>query len=174
MAKKLIADAIAEMIAKGATRVESKQFTAADGSPLKVRSMDSDYDPLEVGDVLHIPQDFDVLEMKFNQDDPDEVPHQFAVVEVTQQDGSVRHWRFFPNSLMKARRPFVDGHYQKKVKSTGTAVDLAQTVDTVNEMMNLFRGKDILVANATLVTEKVYRTGELRDTHIYQYDLVTK
>lgn len=171
MAKKLIADAIAEMIAKGAFRVESKKFTAADGTPLRVRSMDSDYDPLEVGDVLHIPQDFDVLEMKFNQDDPDEKPHQFVVVEVTQQDGNTRHWRFFPNSLMKARRPFVDGHYQKKVKSTGTAVDLALTVDTVNELMDLLRGKNILVADATLVTEKNYRTGEIRDTHIYKYDL---
>lgn len=170
MAKKLIQDEITAALAAGA--VKQASFVASDGTSLKVRPMDSPYDPLEVGDVLHIPATFEVLGVKFDPNDPEEKPKSCIYVEVDCANGDTRNWRFFPNSLCKTVVPFVDGHNQAKVKSTGTAVALYCTRDDANESMALLAGKNIKVAASTVYTQKDRRTGELKDTHIYQYDLV--
>ena len=169
MAKKLINDEIAAAIAAGAVKQDA--FLAADGSPLKVRPMDSPYDPLEVGDVLRIPTDFQVLGVKFDPNDENEKPKSCIIVECDCADGSQRNWRFFPNSLCKTVVPYVDGHNLARVKSSGTAVDLYTSVDDVNVAMSLLKGKSIKIAAATIYPRKDWRTGEVKDTHIYQYDL---
>ena len=61
MAKKNLATEIAEAIAAGAVAQPDNKFVDANGQPIKVRSMESTYDPLEVGHVLTIPTDYKVL-----------------------------------------------------------------------------------------------------------------
>lgn len=169
MAKK-INEAIEAAIAAGAVVLDS--FVDSEGKPLRVRQMDSDYDPLNVGDVLSIPEEYKVLGIKFNPEDEDEKPHPFIFVEVLCADGSERNWRFFPNSLCKTVRPFENGHTQPKVKTTGTATDLYLTKDEVNEALALLKGRKIKVSASTVYSYKQYQTGEIKETHIYQYDLV--
>ena len=153
MAKKNLATEIAEAIAAGAVAQPDNKFVDANGQPIKVRSMESTYDPLEVGDVLTIPTDY-------------------IYCTVKSADGSERNFRFFPNSLCKSITPIVDGKRGAKVKTSGTATDLYRTVDTVDEALALLKGKSIKVTAASVHTVRDYTTRELRDTHIYQYDLV--
>lgn len=170
MAKKTLPAEIAEAIAAGAVPQANNKFVDADGNPIKVRSMESTYDPLEVGDVLTIPTDYKVLLVKFSEDAERSYPCIYCTVKST--DGSERNFRFFPNSLCKSITPIVDGKRQAKVKTTGTATDLYRTVDTVDEGLALLKGKSIKVTSAEIHTVKDYTTKELRDTHIYQYDLM--
>lgn len=171
MAKKNLATEIAEAIAAGAVLQADNRFLDANGQPLKVRSMESTYDPLEVGDVITIPTDYKVLMVTFSDAD-DAKAYPCIYCEVRSADGSERNFRFFPNSLCKSITPIVDGKRQAKVKTTGTATDLYRTVDTVDEALALLKGKSIRVAGAAIHTIKDFTTKELRDTHIYVYDLV--
>lgn len=169
MAKKNLAIEIAEALASGAVAQADNKFLDGNGQPLKVRSMESTYDPLEVGDIISIPTDYKVLLVKFSDDAEQAYPCIYC--EVKSADGSERNFRFFPNSLCKSITPIVDGKRQAKVKTTGTATDLYRTVDTVDEAIALLKGKSIKVTSAEVHTVKDYTTKELRDTHIYQYDL---
>ncbi len=170
MAKKNLATEIADAIVAGAVAQPDNKFLDADGNPVKVRSMESTYDPLEVGDVLTIPTEYKVLLVKFSEDAEQSYPCIYC--EVKSADGSERNFRFFPNSLCKSITPIVDGKRQAKVKTTGTATDLYRTVATVDEGLALLKGKSINVSHAEVHTVKDYTTKELRDTHIYTYDLV--
>lgn len=170
MAKKNIATEIAEALANGAVAQPENKFLDKDGNPLKVRSMESTYDPLEVGDVLTIPVDYKVILVKFDEEAEQSYPCIYC--EVKSADGSERNFRFFPNSLCKSINPIVDGKRTSRVKTRGTATDLYRTVDTVDEGLALLAGKSIKVAASEVHTVRDYQTRELRDTHIYQYDLV--
>lgn len=169
--KKNLATEIAEAIAAGAIAQPDNKFVDKDGNPIKVRSMESTYDPLQVGDVLTIPQDYKVLLVKFS-DDADAQAYPCIYCPLKEADGSERNFRFFPNSLVKTIIPIVEGKRQAKVKTTGTATDLYYGVATVDEGLALLRGKSIKVTAASVHTVRDYTTKELRDTHIYQYDLV--
>lgn len=171
MAKKNLAVTIAEALANGAVAQAENKFINSKGEPIKVRQMESDYDPLEVGDVLHIPENYQVILVKFHEDD--EESHPCIFVDCTRSDGSSRILRWFPNSLCKSINPIVDGKRQARVKTTGTATDLYRTVDTVDEGLALLKGKDIKVTASTVYTHKTRFTNGEQDTHIYQYDLVT-
>lgn len=170
MAKKNLAATIAEALANGAVAQAENKFINDKGEPIKVRQMESDYDPLEEGDILHIPENYQVLLVKFNEDD--EVSHPCIFIDVTRADGSPRILRWFPNSLCKSINPIVDGKRQARVKTTGTATDLYRTVDTVDEGLALLKGKRIKVVKSTVYTHKTRFTNGEQDTHIYQYDLV--
>lgn len=170
MAKKNVEAMIAEAIQNGATPAPENKFVNEKGEPVKVRQMESDYDPLEQGDVLHIPANFTVLQVKFNEDD--EKSHPCIFVPVTCADGSDRIIRWFPNSLCKSINPIVDGKRQARVKTTGTATELFRSKDTVDEAVALLAGKDIRVSASTVYTHKTRFTDGERDTHIYQYDIV--
>lgn len=170
MAKVTIAAEISNALAAGAILVDSNKFLDKDGNPLKTRNMESTYDPLEVGDTFTIPQDYQVLAIKFNENDDDETPHPFIFVEVHSADGSSRNMRFFPNSLHKFINPVVNGVRQAKVKTTGTACDLYGTKDTIDESLALLKGKTIKVTAAEIY-RILTRDKVERDTHIYQYDL---
>lgn len=170
MAKKTIANEIAAAIQAGATVVADNKFTNPDGTPLKVRSMESTYDPLEVGDVLTIPTDYTVLAVKFS-DAEDAKAYPCIYVEVKSADGSERNFRFFPNSLCKSVTPIVEGKRGPKVKTKGTASELYRTVENVDDGLALLKGKRIRVSSAEIITVRDFNTQELRDTHIYTYDL---
>lgn len=170
MAKKNLAGAIAEALANGAVAQAENKFLNAKGEPVRVRQMESDYDPLEEGDVLHIPENYQVLMVKFNETDEEARPCIF--IDVTRADGSPRVMRWFPNSLCKSIFPIVDGKRQARVKTTGTATALYSTVDTVDEGLALLKGRDIKVTASAVYTHKTRFTNGEQDTHIYQYDLV--
>lgn len=172
MAKKNLNVEIAELIASGeAVAAADNKFLDKDGNPIKVRQMESTYDPLEKDDVLTIPTDYKVLMVKF--DDADDAPaYPCIYCEVKSADGSERNFRFFPNSLCKSITPIVNGLRQARVKTKGTASELYRSVATVDEGLALLKGKSIRVADATLHTIKDYRTKQERTTHIYTYDLV--
>lgn len=172
MAKKNLAIEIAEAISAGtAVAQPDNKFLDKDGNPLKVRQMESTYDPLEKGDIITIPTDYKVLLVKFS-DDTDAPAYPCIYCEVRSLDGSERNFRFFPNSLCKSITPIVDGKRQARVKTRGTATDLYRGVLTVDEGLALLKGKSIRVSDAAVHTIKDYSTKELRDTHIYTYDLV--
>lgn len=173
MAKEMLTNAINAVLNDPKSRtskIDGTKFLASDGTPMRVRSMDSDYDPLEVGDILNIPNDFQLLGMRFT-DKEDEVPKSFFFVEVTLKDGGSRPWRFFPNSLCKARRPYEKGKVLAKVKTSGSASEEYRKHAFVDDAIDALKGKRILVADAQLVTVRE-RNGEVKDTHIYKYDFV--
>lgn len=171
MAKKNLQSAIAEAIQAGAVAQAENKFLNENGEPIRVRQMDSDYDPLEVGDVIHVPENYQVLLVKFHEDD--EKSHPCIFVEVTRaNDGGTRILRWFPNSLCKSINPIVDGKRGPRVKTTGTATDLFSSVDYVDDAIALLKGKNIKVTASTVYTHKTRFTDGEQDTHIYQYDLV--
>lgn len=174
MAKKLIADEIAQMIAGGnVVKAVDNKFVAADGQPLKIRDMESTQDPLEVGDVITIPADFQVLTEQLNGN-----PVSFLVAEVKSADGSERNTRFFPNNLAKNFYPLDENRRRMAKVKTGGAVaqwvqDLKKEGKDVNYLVSELAGKKkIKVTAKTPYT--VYRFGtnntETQDTSLYSYD----
>ncbi len=171
MAKLSISEEIAAFIQAGDTLVENNKFEGVDGQPLRVRSMESTSDPLEVGDVIYIPTEYKVLKTKFS-DAEDAQAYPYIVTEVKAADGSERNFRFFPNSLCKTAYPLVDNVRQAKVKTSGTASDLYRTKTTIDEGLALLKGRSIKVTDAQTYTVKEYGQQTTKTTHIYQYDLV--
>ena len=167
MAKKNIATEIQEMVAAGdATGVADDKFSGADGAPLKVRSMESTNDPLEVGDEITIPTDYKVIAVKIG-----EGSYPCTVAEVKSADGSERNMRFFPNSLAKNITPIdAEGRRMPKVKTTGAVASWYSQKDTVDEAMKELAGKTLVVAAKTVYSIRDYNTKEIRQTGIYQYE----
>ena len=167
MAKKNIATEIQEMVAAGdATVVADNKFSGADGAPLRVRSMESTNDPLEVGDEITIPTDYKVIAVKIG-----EGSYPCTVAEVKGADGSERNMRFFPNSLAKNITPIdAEGRRMPKVKTTGAVASWYSQKDTVDEAMKELAGKTLVVAAKTVYSIRDYNTKEIRQTGIYQYE----
>ena len=166
--KKTIAVEVAEAIANGSERVVDGSFKNSNGEPIRVRSMESSYDPLEVGDRFTVPTTPEVLKMSINGS---EEKYPYFFVEVVSSDGSTRNYRFFPNSLVKSVVPIIDGKRGPRVKTRGTATDLFNSKDTVDEALALLKGRTIVVASCNIVTVRDFNSKELRDTHIYEYNL---
>lgn len=167
MAKKNIATEIQELVAAGeATVVADNKFVGSDGAPAKVRSMESTNDPLEVGDEITIPEDYQVIAVKIGEGN-----YPCVMAEVKSADGSERNMRFFPNSLAKNITP-VDGEGRRmpKVKTTGTVASWYAGQDTVDNAMQGLKGKTLVVKGKTVHSYRDYNTKEIRQTGIYQYD----
>lgn len=174
MAKKVIADEIAQMIAGGnVVKAVDNKFVSADGQPLAIRNMESTQDPLEVGDVISVPADFQVLTEQLNGR-----PVSFIMAEVKAADGSERNMRFFPNSLAKIAYPLDENRRRMaKVKTGGAVAQWVQGLlnegKDVNYLVSELAGKKkIKVTAKTPYT--VYRFGtnntETQGTSIYSYD----
>ena len=168
MAKRNLKDAITEAIASGA--IQSESFKDSKGEPLRVRQMDSDWDPLTEGDIIFVPENSPILGVKFGNNE-DEL-HLYVTVEVKSVDGTERNFRLFPNYLARTLYPWQDGKRLAKVRTTGTATDLYVSKDTIDEAFELLRGKSIRVSRATLYTIKDRYTNEFKDRYIYQFDLI--
>lgn len=165
MAKKTVANEIQEMIAAGAVAVENNKFSNADGTPMKVRSMESTNDPLEIGDEITIPTDYKVLGVDING-----TKYPCTIAEVKAADGSERNMRFFPNSLAKNITPIdAEGRRMPKVKTTGEVASWYQEQEDVDHAMASLAGKTIVVKDAKQYTIKDYTSGENRNTRIYEY-----
>ena len=164
--KNTIAKEVEEMIAGGAVKVENKTFQDADGKPLKVRNMDATNDPLEIGDEITIPQDYEVLLTDINGNQ-----YPCTVAEVKTTDGGERNMRFFPNSLAKVVYPVdAEGKRGPKVKTTGTVAKWYSEKGTVDEAMKELAGKTIVIAGKETYNYRDYNTKEIRSTSVYQYE----
>lgn len=166
MAKKNVAVEIEELVNAGeATIVADNKFTDANGAPVRVRSMESLNDPLEVGDEITIPTDYKVIAVKVG-----EGTYPCTIAEVKSLDGSERNMRFFPNSLAKNITPIDDqGKRMAKVKTTGEVAQWYQAQETVDKAMDGLKGKTIVVKAATPYTIKNYQTKQNQNTRIYEY-----
>lgn len=167
MAKVTIADEIATMIQAGATLAADNKFTDTEGNALRVRSMESMNDPLEVGDEITIPEDYKVLLV-----DVAGTPRPCTIVDVKSTDGSERHMQFFPNSLAKSVNPLDESDRRMpKVKTTGTVATWYASQTDVNEAMQYLKGKTIVVKDkATYRAVRNFTTKEIGNTSILQYD----
>lgn len=172
MAKKILSDEIAAVIASGAaTKVEGNKFVTADGQPLQIRSMESVSDPLEVGDVITIPTDYQVLSMPVG-----DTQACFIYAECKCADGSERNIRFFPNSLAKVYFPLDENRRRMPKVKTGGAVahwlaDCQAAGKTMDDAMKELAGKKIKVSAKDAYTVFKYQsTTETQTTNAYTYD----
>lgn len=101
---------------------------------------------LEKGDILLIPNDYDVREGNFGQ---------FIFVQI---DGTDDVKPFFPSIFHRSYRVAnEDGTLTRnRVSASGTAVDLYASVASVEECMNQLKGKKIIVSEMTPVKTVPY------------------
>ncbi len=165
MAKVSVSAEIESLVKAGDVVVENNKFEDADGNAMRVRSMESSNDPLEVGDEITIPVDFKVLETKINDN-----PARYVVAEVHSADGSDRNMRFFPNSLAKTAYPVdANGKRLAKVKTTGNVAEWFSGMKTLDEAMNGLKGKTFVVTSKDSYTVKEYQKETTRNTNIFGY-----
>lgn len=144
MAKKTIASEIAEALASGkVTKVENNQFLNADGKALQVRSMESTNDPLQVGDEVTIPADYQVLSADINGN-----PASFIFAEVKEPNGAERNMRLYPNSFAKVAFAIdpETKNFIGKYKTTGSVAEWYAKFTDVNEAFKEAAGKTFVVA----------------------------
>lgn len=170
MAKVTLAEAIVNEInnSNGAvTKVEDGKFNKA------VRSMDAG-DPLAKGDIISIPEDYQVLQTIINPNAENPTPTPFIMVEVKNEEtGAEKNMRFFPNQLAKIVFPLDnDGKRLPKVKTTGTAAKHFAGFQDVDEAMASLKGRKIKVTEDTVYRTERYGDRQVVNTHIYNYDLV--
>ena len=168
MAKVTLAVAIEnELAQEGVSRIEGGKFN----SP--VRNMDLN-DPLQEGDVITIPTDYEVLGVIIDATREDAKPVPFIMVEVKNEaTGKDANMRFFPNQLAKIVFPVDEsGKRLPKVKTTGTAAKHYATFNDVDDAMASLKGKSIVVTKDSTFRTERYGDHEIVNTHVYQYDLV--
>ena len=166
MAKKILVDAIAAQVKMdGVTVVEGGKFGTA------IRNMDAG-DRLAEGETIEIPEEYQVLATKLSDaEDAQAVP--FIMVTIINKDGAERASRFFPNSLAKVVFPVDEnGKRLPKVKTTGTAAVWYSKQQDVDAAMEALKGKKIKVIKETMYQAPGFNNGPIRNTYIYQYDLV--
>ncbi len=149
------------------TAVEGNKFNKA------VRNMDAG-DPLSVGDVISIPEKYDVLQVNLTPDAEVPTMAPFIMVEVKNEEtGAERNMRFFPNQLAKIAFPVdADGKRLPKVKTTGSATKEYTSHATIDEAMEALKGKQIKVTKDDVYQTLRYGSNAIVNTHIYNYDLV--
>ena len=164
--KKTIAAEIEEMVAAGAQKVVDNKFTDANGNALKVRNMDLSNDPLEIGDEITIPADYQVIKVDINGN-----MYPCLIAEVKSADGGERNMRFFPNSLAKTVYPLTaEGTRGPKVKTTGDVARWYAGFESVDEALKEIAGKKVIkVTGKTGYKYRDYTTKEERSTNVYEY-----
>lgn len=149
------------------TAVEGNKFNKA------VRNMDAG-DPLSVGDVISIPESYEVLQVNLTPDAKAPTMALFIMVEVKNEEtGAERNMRFFPNQLAKIAFPVdADGKRLPKVKTTGSATKEYTSHATIDEAMEALKGKRIKVTKDDVYQTLRFGDNAIVNTHIYNYDLV--
>lgn len=166
MAKVSVSAEIESLVKAGDIVVENNKFLDADGNALRVRSMESTNDPLEVGDEITIPTDYKVLQTKINDN-----AAYYVVAEVHSADGSERNMRFFPNSLAKVAYPVdANGKRLAKVKTTGNVAEWFSGMKTLDEAMNGLKGKTFVVTSKDGYTCKEYQKETTHNVNVYGYN----
>lgn len=167
MAKVSLAEAIAkELTVQGVSKNEAGKFN------MPVRNMDLN-DPLEEGDVISIPTDYEILNVIIDATNPEAKPVPFIMVEVVNEvKGTEKNMRFFPNQLAKIVFPVdEEGKRMPKVKTTGTAAKHYATFQDADTAMESLKGKKIKVVKDSVYRTERYSDKAIVNTHVYQYDL---
>ena len=132
MSKKFrLLDDVESAVRGGATVCADNKFNT------EVRNMDAG-DPLAVGDVIHIPEDYKVLKQPINGSDKE---YPFILVTVSNKEsGSEKCVRFFPNQLAKVAYPLDAATAKRlpKLKTTGSAAAKYATFSDVDAAMDFF------------------------------------
>ena len=152
--------------------VKAGLATRAAGNKFGKRVRNVDQDPMDIGDVFTIPNDYEVLEQFINGGDP--VP--FILVPIKNKNTGVeRNFRFFPNMLAKAIYPIVNGRRDGKVKTVGSAaLEYQKFADQGDEGMDnavkALVGRPIEITAKTQYTVQEYGTTNEVPTNIFTYD----
>lgn len=159
-------EAIQKELDNGVKEVAGNKFNKP------VRNMDAG-DPLSVGDVIIIPENYRVLQVVLSTA-PDAKPVPFIMVEVKNEDTKTeRTMRFFPNQLAKVVFPVdADGKRLPKVKTTGSATKEYTSYATIDEAMEALKGKQIKVTKDDVYQTLRFGDNAIVNTHVYNYDLV--
>lgn len=154
--------------------VKAGLATRASGNKFNRRVRNVDQDPMDIGDIFIIPQDYEVLEMSINGSDP--TP--FILIPIKNKNTGVeRNFRFFPNMLAKTIYPIVNGRRDGKVKTVGTAALEYQKFadqgdDGMDNAVKALIGKPIEITAKVSYTVQEYGTTNEVPTNIFTYDFV--
>lgn len=166
MARRNIAEIQELLIYSEATDVASNTFTATDGTPMKIRSMESIYDNFEVNDIIRIPKDYQVMSLKKDGNN-----YLCIIVDVESMDGTIRQIPFIPNCLAKNITPIDDkGKRLDRIKSSGTVTEWYATQRTVDQAMEMLAGNEIIIMDKEYYCVRDFRTKEIVTTAIYSYE----
>lgn len=129
------------------------------------------------GDVITLPNVAKVLNIPFGTDGR---TGEGMIVKVTSKTGSVRYQPFYPKSLAKRTNVLqldkgvvVSNKYDK---ASGTAANFYQqrAGQEIKSIVNqlIANGQDIVVTKVTPVKTYAFRSTEVIDSNLYQYDFV--
>lgn len=131
-----------------------------------IRSLDLLY--LEEGDVLIIPEKFEVFERKFKGSD------NTAQYIFCKLDGKEDVKPFYPSTFVKVREVVNENGEGTGVRkhTLGTAADLFRTFGTIEDGMNALKGKKIKVSKVEIIRSLRFGTMNVVNTQILTLDLV--
>lgn len=166
MARKTIFNEYSEAISIGAVPVSNNKFLNADGTPMRIRSMELFDNYLEKGAEITIPKDYRVFSINENN-----INTLFIFVEIKYSDGTKYHRKFVPNSLAKIVFPLDEmGHRLSKIKTLGSVATWYAEQETVENAMMYLAGKTICVCNREVYSVRNRFTSEICNTCIYTYE----
>lgn len=134
-------------------------------------------DPLELGDVIHIPEEYEIFDMIIDPNRLDSTGNPISTPFVTVDavnifSGIVKRVRFFPNQLVKTIFPVDEkGKRLPKVRTLGTASSYYITFKDVDEGMNAIKGLKIRVKRKTSYKTIRFGDNQIVSEDIYEYDL---
>lgn len=147
------------------SRAEARKDKMVNGFSGEIRSLENT--GLEKGDVLLIPDKFEVRERMFGDN-----PAQYIFCELEGSNGNVKP--FYPSTFTKSRTVYnEDGtSTQTRVHTMGTAAELFRSFGDVAKGMDALRGKKIKVTDIKEVRTLRYGSTSLMTAQIPVIDLV--
>lgn len=124
-----------------------------------------------VGTVIQIPNNFqiDYGKTQSNSDEPS--PFIRAKIEGEYD----RFFDFFPELIFtKSIHPYVNGEQQETVNASGSASDLFRKAHTIEDGLNLLRGKRVCVTKKTTYSVLNSENKKLVNSDMYQLDLISE
>lgn len=120
---------------------------------------------LEKGDEFKIPESFDVYEQKIGDNSV-----QYILVELT--NGNAKP--FYPTTFTKSRTVYNEDGTSTgtRVHTKGTAADLFRTKGSIQEGMEVLKGKTVKVTDLETVRTLRFGTTSLMNAQIPTIDLV--
>lgn len=145
-------------------RAEARKDKVCNGFSGEIRSLDND--GLEKGDVLIIPEKFEVRERRFGDNSA-----QYILCEL---EGTDRVKPFYPSTFTKIRTVYDEDGIatSERVHTTGSAAELYRSFGSIADGMDALRGKKICVTDVIPVRTLRYNSDQLMTAQIPVIDLV--
>lgn len=121
-----------------------------------------------VGDTFTIPEEFSVVTMTIGDNEVEYMP-----IQVKDSKGNKRFANFFPSMLWKfAFEVDEEGNRlnTRPIITSGSVYDAIKNFPTLNDRMEVLRGKTIKVTDAKEIRTLRFRSTETCITTIYTYD----